>query len=334
MNWTLSTVGNAANFVYNQHVSPAVRNVLPFVHRRVDDLYRFIHTWVPSLYGELDEDYWRKRNYVLLDTETDLSPELSPHEAGEGGESTEEGKARNHEGDEISDLTRESWELIKAPYVKLYSILKTSSTSADSEQIQDPEVLSMSEELRRALYANSAVSLDNEVIVPDLVGTTEILSDEHREQLCRHLPARAEGYLWTLVFSTSQHGFSLNSMYRKMAKIESPILLVIEDTEGNVFGALTSCALHVSDHFYGTGESLLFRFTPRFQAFNWTGDNLYFIKGNNESLAIGAGDGKFGLWLDGDLYQGRTQSCSTYGNEPLAPREDFVVKTLECWAFI
>ncbi|XP_076164479.1 TLD domain-containing protein mustard isoform X3 [Ptiloglossa arizonensis] len=301
---------------------------------RVDDLYRFIHAWVPSLYGELDENYWRERGYILSDTDTDLSPELSPHEPREGGESTEEGKARNQDGDEISELTRESWELIKAPYVKLYSILKTSSTSADFEQIQDPEVLSMSEELRRALYANSAVSLDNDVIVPDLVGTTEILSDEHREHLCRHLPARAEGYLWTLVFSTSQHGFSLNSMYRKMAKIESPILLVIEDTEGNVFGALTSCALHVSDHFYGTGESLLFRFMPRFQAFNWTGDNLYFIKGNNESLAIGAGDGKFGLWLDGDLYQGRTQSCSTYGNEPLAPREDFVVKTLECWAFI
>ncbi|XP_076760170.1 TLD domain-containing protein mustard isoform X3 [Xylocopa sonorina] len=300
---------------------------------RVDDLYRFIHAWVPSLYGELDENYWRDRGYILSDTDTDLSPELSPHEAGKLGDATEEGKPRQ-DSDEISDLTRESWELIKAPYVKLYSILKTSSASADSEQIQDPEVLSMSEDLRRVLYTNSAVSIDNDVIVPELVGTTEILSDEHREQLCRHLPARAEGYLWTLVFSTSQHGFSLNSMYRKMAKIESPILLVIEDTEGNVFGALTSCSLHVSDHFYGTGESLLFKFTPRFQAFHWTGDNLYFIKGNNESLAIGAGDGKFGLWLDGDLYQGRTQSCSTYGNEPLAPREDFVVKTLECWAFI
>ncbi|XP_076760220.1 TLD domain-containing protein mustard isoform X8 [Xylocopa sonorina] len=271
---------------------------------RVDDLYRFIHAWVPSLYGELDENYWRDRGYILSDTDTDLSPELSPHEAGKLGDATEEGKPRQ-DSDEISDLTRESW-----------------------------EVLSMSEDLRRVLYTNSAVSIDNDVIVPELVGTTEILSDEHREQLCRHLPARAEGYLWTLVFSTSQHGFSLNSMYRKMAKIESPILLVIEDTEGNVFGALTSCSLHVSDHFYGTGESLLFKFTPRFQAFHWTGDNLYFIKGNNESLAIGAGDGKFGLWLDGDLYQGRTQSCSTYGNEPLAPREDFVVKTLECWAFI
>ncbi|XP_019887775.1 nuclear receptor coactivator 7 isoform X5 [Ooceraea biroi] len=300
---------------------------------RVDDLYRFIHAWVPSLYGELDENYWRERGYILFDTDTDLSPELSPHESTEGADTTEEGKSREG-GDDITDLTRESWELIKAPYVKLYSILKTSSTSADSEQIHDSEVLSMSEEFRRALYANSAVSLDNDIIVPDLIGTTEILSDEHREQLCRHLPARAEGYQWTLVFSTSQHGFSLNSMYRKMAKVESPILLVIEDTEGNVFGALTSCSLHVSDHFYGTGESLLFRFTPRFQSYNWTGDNLYFIKGNNESLAIGAGDGKFGLWLDGDLYQGRTQSCSTYGNEPLAPREDFVVKTLECWAFI
>ena len=48
--------------------------------------------------------------------------------------------------------------------------------------------------------------------------------------------------------------------------------------------------MKVSDHFYGTGESLLFRFTPEFQVFNWTGDNMYFIKGNNESLAIGAGE--------------------------------------------
>lgn len=42
------------------------------------------------------------------------------------------------------------------------------------------------------------------------------------------------GYIWTLVFSTLQHGFSLNSMYRKMSKVESPILLVIQDTQNNV----------------------------------------------------------------------------------------------------
>lgn len=55
-----------------------------------------------------------------------------------------------------------------------------------------------------------------------------------REKLCGHLPARAEGYSWSLVFSTSQNGFSLNSLYRKLARIESPILIVIQDTENNV----------------------------------------------------------------------------------------------------
>lgn len=44
--------------------------------------------------------------------------------------------------------------------------------------------------------------------------------------------------------------------------------------------------------------------------------------------------GKFGLWLDGDLNQGRTEACNTYGNEPLVNEQDFVVKILECWAFL
>ncbi|KAJ8916217.1 hypothetical protein NQ315_016356 [Exocentrus adspersus] len=179
----------------------------------------------------------------------------------------------------------------------------------DAKALTGREVLPMSEEFRRAFYSTStAPSLDIELSPPDLVGDTEILTDYHRECLCRHLPARAEGYAWTLIFSTSQHGFSLNSMYRKMHKLESPILMVIEDTDNNVFGALTSCALQ--------------------------GENLYFIKGNNESISIGAGDGKFGLWLDGDLYLGRSESCKTYGNDPLTPKVDFVVKTLECWAFL
>jgi hypothetical protein len=44
--------------------------------------------------------------------------------------------------------------------------------------------------------------------------------------------------------------------------------------------------------------------------------------------------GRFGLWLDGDLNQGRSQPCKTFGNDPLSPDEDFWVKTLECWAFM
>ncbi|XP_031635692.1 oxidation resistance protein 1 isoform X13 [Contarinia nasturtii] len=261
---------------------------------RIDELYRFLNTWVPHLYGELDEDEIGKRGYELIQHDTDWV---------KSGQN-KDGQAFI-DGEDISELTRESW-----------------------------EVLSMSTDDYRKASLFATGSFDQDFPLPDLIGTTEILTEEHREKLCGHLPARAEGYSWSLVFSTSQNGFSLNSLYRKLARIESPILIVIQDTENNVFGALTSCSLHVSELFYGTGESLLFKFNPSFKVFHWTGENLYFIKGNPESLSIGAGDGKFGLWLDGDLNLGRSQRCSTYANEPLAPQEDFVVKTLECWAFV
>ncbi|XP_049529355.1 nuclear receptor coactivator 7 isoform X3 [Anopheles darlingi] len=288
---------------------------------KVDELYRFLNAWVQHLYGELDEAAIKERGFELIQIDTEWTAK--------SGSPSKDGRSAS-EG-EISEYTRESWELLKAPFVKTYNIIKSQTGSND---LDGCEVLSMStDDYRKAtLFASS--SFDQDFQIPDLIGQTEILSEEHREKLCAHLPARAEGYSWSLVFSTSLHGFSLNSLYRKMHKLESPILIVIEDTEHNVFGALTSCSLHVSDHFYGTGESLLYKFNPHFKVFHWSGENLYFIKGNPESLAIGAGDGKFGLWLDGDLNQGRSQHCSTYSNEPLAPQEDFVIKTLECWAFV
>jgi hypothetical protein len=96
-----------------------------------------------------------------------------------------------------------------------------------------------------------------------------------------------------------------------MNKYETPILLIIEDTFGTVsqtfftlnflffvnyfifvkiFGALISCALRMSENFYGTGETFLFTFYPEFQFFPWTGDNLFFVKGNADSILIGAGE--------------------------------------------
>ena len=51
-----------------------------------------------------------------------------------------------------------------------------------------------------------------------------------------------------------------------------------------------SCSLHVSELYYGTGESFLFAFQPEFQVFSWTGENTFFVKGNNESLIVGGGE--------------------------------------------
>ncbi|KAI5715879.1 hypothetical protein M8J77_024019 [Diaphorina citri] len=71
----------------------------------------------------------------------------------------------------------------KSPHITAFAKL--------SRYIKLRQKLPMCEELRRALYANPSLDLD--LFVPDLNGVTEILTDEHRKQLCRHLPARAEG---------------------------------------------------------------------------------------------------------------------------------------------
>lgn len=40
-----------------------------------------------------------------------------------------------------------------------------------------------------------------------------------------------------------------------------------------------------------------------------------------------------GLWIDADIYHGRTQSCDTFDNEPLTgENEDFIVKAIEVWS--
>lgn len=58
-----------------------------------------------------------------------------------------------------------------------------------------------------------------------------------------------------------------------------------------------------------------------------------FVRGTSCELTVGAGDGHFGIWLDSNLNQGRTQACQTYNNEPLTSQGDFTVKSVECWTF-
>uniref|UniRef100_A0A914WCU7 Oxidation resistance protein 1 n=1 Tax=Plectus sambesii TaxID=2011161 RepID=A0A914WCU7_9BILA len=120
----------------------------------------------------------------------------------------------------------------------------------------------------------------------------------------------------------------------------SPTLLIVMDIADRVFGAIVSCPVQPSEHFYGTGDScLLWRFigdtsyTRQLQSWSWTGDNQLFVNASKESLAIGAGGGHYGLWLDADLNHGRSQRCATFDNENLAGHEDFIVQHVEAFGF-
>uniref|UniRef100_A0A3P9AYP3 Nuclear receptor coactivator 7 n=1 Tax=Maylandia zebra TaxID=106582 RepID=A0A3P9AYP3_9CICH len=85
------------------------------------------------------------------------------------------------------------------------------------------------------------------------------------KQLAVHMPARTQGYQWQLVYSTAVHGSSLKTLYRNMAEVDSPVLLVVKDMHKKVFGAFSSDPFRVSKYCYGTGETFLFSFNPDFQ---------------------------------------------------------------------
>jgi hypothetical protein len=57
------------------------------------------------------------------------------------------------------------------------------------------------------------------------------------QKLNVNLIPRAVGYNWVLTFGTEQHGFSLNTMYRLLADVDSPCLVVVMDTNRNVIGS-------------------------------------------------------------------------------------------------
>ncbi|KAM4736165.1 oxidation resistance protein 1a isoform 3-T3 [Anableps anableps] len=207
----------------------------------------------------------------------------------------------------------------------------------DDEPITDLNVkeweITTKEEVNSKHGTSIKAELEPETFKPNLKEPSELLEADQIEKLAKNLPPRTIGYPWTLAFGTSKHGMSIKTLYRAMQGQDTPVLLVIKDSDGQVFGALASEPFKVSDGFYGTGETFLFTFNPEFEVYKWTGDNMFFIKGDMDSLAFGGGSGEFGLWLDGDLYHGRSHSCKTFGNPMLSKKEDFYVQDIEVWAF-
>lgn len=58
-------------------------------------------------------------------------------------------------------------------------------------------------------------------------------------QLAKNLPPRTIGYPWTLAYGTTKHGMSIKSLYRAMQGQDTPVLLVIRDSDGGVSGTTT-----------------------------------------------------------------------------------------------
>lgn len=70
----------------------------------------------------------------------------------------------------------------------------------------------------------------------------------------------------------------------------------------------------------------------RFKAFPYSGVNDYMIFCEHSYLSVGGGDGHYGLWLDDNLEHGVSDTCPTFGNEPLSDEgKKFEVMGVELW---
>ncbi|XP_068706589.1 oxidation resistance protein 1-like isoform X1 [Montipora foliosa] len=276
---------------------------------RTEQVYRFFQQWCPNIHNALDED----------DSEDDEMSAQDSHAVEEEGLNLVETFYSN------SPPTRSHPQLTKTLSEGDVARVKKGFYGFRTKPGKAAKVLT------RPKPSPDFV----EDTLPDMDSKSEILGEELLRKLNRCLPSRTVGHCWVLVYSTFQHGFSLKTLYRKMEFYDTPVLLVVTDDAHQIFGALCSCPLKISEGFYGTGESFLYKFENNaVEIYCWTGDNNFFIKGSKDSLAIGSGGGNFGLWLDEDLYHGSSHPCSTFSNTQLSSQEDFLCSGLEAWTFV
>ncbi|KAK9513310.1 hypothetical protein VZT92_026852 [Zoarces viviparus] len=276
---------------------------------RSDHLYVFFMQWSPDMYGEGVRGMGQEPGFMVV-KKNDVSEAA--------------------EDEPITDLNVKEWEVVSlTEYHRRIDALNSEDLRSLCKRLQ----ITTKEEVNSKQGTSIKTELEPETFKPNLRESSDLLEADQIEKLARNLPPRTIGYPWTLAFGTSKHGMSIKSLYRAMQGQDTPVLMVIKDSDGQVFGALASEPFKVSDGFYGTGETFLFSFNPEFQVYKWTGDNMFFMKGDMDSLAFGGGSGEFGLWLDGDLYHGRSHSCKTFGNPMLSKKEDFYVQDIEIWSF-
>ncbi|XP_042303477.1 TBC1 domain family member 24-like [Sceloporus undulatus] len=227
--------------------------------------------------------------------------------------------------------------------------------------------------------------------------TSTIVSVQEMRIVWSWIPERFSLFSPSLLFSTSEDGYSLQRFYSCCEGYE-PTVLLIKTTLGEVCGAFLSSDWNErkknggASSFFGTGECFVFTVHPEIERYEWvfikkpeqakalprsprqrspspfspegrstsspnhlTVPKLDMIKnrlspflairhfklpsktasmfmsGTQEGIIIGGGGGQ-ALFIDANLYHGRTEHCETFDNPPLC-QENFQIQLLEVWGF-
>jgi LysM repeat protein len=164
----------------------------------------------------------------------------------------------------------------------------------------------------------------------EVEGVSAILDRAQISNIRKFVPLRFRKLNWKLVYQLSKDGCSLTSLYDQTSHSE-PLVLVVLTAHGDRFGAYLPIGLRDAQHYYGTGETFVFRVTPSFEVFTWnSGGNKFFTASSPTELTVGGGEG-CALFIGKDMLDGCSGRCATFGSPPLATTETFRIVNVEAW---
>jgi len=203
-----------------------------------------------------------------------------------------------------------------------------------NEHIEDPRNCRTITNIKEILEAESKkVELHN-----DVSSSSElIMNEELAKEIKKYIPRfyREACNDWYLEYSLGEHGSSINTFYECQMDLDSPVVMVISDCYGQVFGAYLNEPFNPEiKGFTGNRECFLWKKTNEgLKIYRASSINDYFMMADQDFIAMGVDEnGVFGLFLDSLLLNGESSPCDTYLNDVLSSKKRFECNSLEIWS--
>eukprot|EP01098_Paradermamoeba_levis_P003206 TRINITY_DN1492_c0_g1_i2.p1 TRINITY_DN1492_c0_g1~~TRINITY_DN1492_c0_g1_i2.p1 ORF type:complete len:306 (+),score=108.52 TRINITY_DN1492_c0_g1_i2:209-1126(+) len=161
------------------------------------------------------------------------------------------------------------------------------------------------------------LQLEDEFPDPQVNEKSSVLEKEDFYTLWKLLPPGSRLKDPFLLYSTQRDGYSSFTLIQK-SKNHSPSILIVRSKTNQVFGAyVTEGWKEEGKGYFGDRGCFLFTLLPQAKKFTWTeGLSDFFMLYQQKALIVGGGKG-YGLWLDGELEKGSSETCDTFLNPPL-----------------
>lgn len=201
----------------------------------------------------------------------------------------------------------------------------------------------------------------------DKTASPHVLSPPLMESLSAFLPYSKSGENFFLRYSLVRDGASMHTFLKRARGVDYSIL-ALETVDGEVFGSFNPTPWRKNWNYFGSSESFLWKMRrsrlikttgileqaqleSEIDVYPYTGDNDYIQLCTQDRLAVGGGspesgekkdendpamhDFGFGLAIQGDLLEGSSSPCVTFGSPSLSALHPdgslFEIINLELW---